>query len=78
MVKKFKTKNSLTEQYTSRLIKVIKTDKNKAITLLYNQILKTWKNKRTIYVCGNGGSAGNANHIANDLIFAAGKKIKKV
>ena len=77
MVKKFKTKNSLTEQYTSRLIKVIKTDKNKAITLLYNQILKTWKNKRTIYVCGNGGSAGNANHIANDLIFAAGKKNKK-
>ena len=77
MVKKFKTKNSLTEQYTSRLIKVIKTDKNKEITLLYNQILKTWKNKRTIYVCGNGGSAGNANHIANDLIFAAGKKNKK-
>ena len=44
---------------------------------MYNQILKTWKNKKTIYVCGNGGSAGNANHIANDLIFAAGKKNKK-
>ena len=77
MVKKFKKKNSLTEQYISRLIQVIKTDKNKEINLLYNQILKTWKNKKTIYVCGNGGSAGNANHIANDLIFAAGKKNKK-
>ena len=77
MVKKFKKKDSLTEQYISRLIQVIKTDKNKEINLLYNQILKTWKNKKTIYVCGNGGSAGNANHIANDLIFAAGKKNKK-
>ena len=77
MVKKFKKKNSLTGQYIPRLIQVIKTDKNREINLLYNQILKTWKNKKTIYVCGNGGSAGNANHIANDLIFAAGKKNKK-
>ena len=29
MLKKLKIKNSLTEQYSSRLIKVIKTDKDK-------------------------------------------------
>ena len=77
MVKKIKTKNFLTEQYSSRLIKVLKIDKDKEITQLYNKIFEVWKKNKTIYVCGNGGSAGNANHIANDLIFAAGKKNKK-
>ena len=68
MLKKLKIKNSLTEQYSSRLIKVIKTDKDREINLLYNKIFKAWKKNKTVYVCGNGGSAGNANHIANDLI----------
>ena len=77
MVKKIKTKNFLTEQNSSRLIKVLKIDKDKEITQLYNKIFEVWKKNKTIYVCGNGGSAGNANHIANDLIFAAGKKNKK-
>ena len=77
MIKKIKTKNLLSEQYSSRLIKVLKVDKDKEITLLYNKIFEVWKKNKTVYVCGNGGSAGNANHIANDLIFAAGKKNKK-
>ncbi len=77
MLKKLKIKNFLTEQYSSRLIKVIKTDKDREINLLYNKIFKAWKKNKTVYVCGNGGSAGNANHIANDLIFAAGKKNRK-
>ena len=77
MIKKIKTKNLLSEQYSSRLIKVLKVDKDKEITLLYNKIFEVWKKNKTVYVCGNGGSAGNANHIANDLIFAAGKKNRK-
>ena len=77
MVKKLKIKNFLTVQYSSRLIKVIKTDKDREINLLYNKIFKVWKKNKTVYICGNGGSAGNANHIANDLIFAAGKKNRK-
>ena len=31
-----------------------------------------WKNKQTIYICGNGGSAGNANHLTNDFTYGAG------
>jgi D-sedoheptulose 7-phosphate isomerase len=31
------------------------------------QTFKTaWDNKKTIYLCGNGGSAGNAIHLASD------------
>ena len=39
---------------------------------LYKELLISWKNKKNIFLCGNGGSAGNANHIANDLIYGAG------
>jgi D-sedoheptulose 7-phosphate isomerase len=33
---------------------------------------KAWRERRTIYLCGNGGSAGNANHLANDFLYGAG------
>ena len=36
-------------------------------------IVNVWKNGFTIYICGNGGSATNANHIANDLIYGVNK-----
>lgn len=29
--------------------------------------------KAQVFVCGNGGSAANANHWANDLLYGAGK-----
>ncbi len=31
-----------------------------------------WMSGNTIYLCGNGGSAGNAVHLANDLLYGAG------
>jgi len=33
-----------------------------------------WDSKNTIFLCGNGGSAGNAIHLANDFIYGAGVK----
>ena len=32
-------------------------------------IKKTWIEDRQVFICGNGGSAGNAMHIANDYIY---------
>ena len=77
MKKKNIQNQKLVDQYAERLIKTIKLEKYNKINLLYKKIFETWKKGKTIYICGNGGSAGNANHIANDLIFAAGKKNKK-
>mgnify|MGYP000854716388 FL=1 len=37
-------------------------------------ILSAWKTDNTIYLCGNGGSAANAIHVANDMTYGAGKK----
>tara|TARA_B100000886_G_scaffold283409_1_gene207702 strand:- start:8094 stop:9422 length:1329 start_codon:yes stop_codon:yes gene_type:complete len=42
------------------------------INLLCKDLYIAWENKKQIYICGNGGSAANAIHLANDLIFGAG------
>jgi D-sedoheptulose 7-phosphate isomerase len=31
-----------------------------------------WRLEKSVYFCGNGGSAGNAIHLANDFIYGAG------
>lgn len=33
-------------------------------------------NKRRVYICGNGGSAGNAVHLANDFLYGISPKGK--
>ena len=64
----------LIEKYKKN-ISILLNDKslNNKIQYLSKKLLVTWKNNNSIYICGNGGSAGNANHIANDLIYGAGK-----
>ncbi len=51
-------------------------DENKIIRLT-KTLVKYWKSKKNIFICGNGGSAANANHICNDLIYGISKKNKK-
>ena len=42
------------------------------IGILANKLRKVWKRKGTVFICGNGGSAANAIHIANDLHYGTG------
>ena len=42
------------------------------IEKLANHLLRCWKSEKNIFICGNGGSAANAIHIANDLHYGAG------
>lgn len=42
------------------------------VSELANKLRKVWKEKGTVYICGNGGSAANAIHIANDLHYGSG------
>ena len=34
-----------------------------------NNFLELWKNNKQLFICGNGGSAGNAIHLANDYLY---------
>ena len=40
------------------------------IELLSLELQQTWGERRQVFICGNGGSAANALHMANDFITA--------
>lgn len=35
---------------------------------------KCWKDGHRVFLCGNGGSAGNAIHLANDFLYGIAKQ----
>jgi D-sedoheptulose 7-phosphate isomerase len=41
---------------------------------LAQDLLRAWQDKRQVFLFGNGGSAANANHIANDMIYGVSKQ----
>jgi D-sedoheptulose 7-phosphate isomerase len=42
------------------------------VPVLAEALRECWARGNTVYLCGNGGSAGNAIHLANDLLYGAG------
>jgi len=42
------------------------------VVSLAEELRNAWIDSKTIYFCGNGGSAGNATHLANDFLYGAG------
>ena len=51
---------------------MLQSNKSEAIEKLAYELRKAWLDGRNIYICGNGGSAANAIHIANDLHYGIG------
>lgn len=63
--------------YKKKLIKILNSDSFNKVPGLVNDIKKTKITKNKIFICGNGGSAANAMHIANDLTYGAGASTGK-
>lgn len=61
--------------YASRLGAVLATTDWEILRPLADALLDAWKNRRQVFVAGNGGSGGNANHIANDFIYPVSKRM---
>jgi D-sedoheptulose 7-phosphate isomerase len=62
------------KEYTDKLLNSLLHETMSRISLLGNALLLAWREGHSIYICGNGGSAGNAIHLANDFIYGVGKK----
>ena len=60
--------------YASRLQGVLATTDWSKVSLLASDMLRCWREKRQVFLCGNGGSAGNAIHLANDFLYGVAKK----
>ena len=65
--------NSIKENSTI-LEKLIKKDVliNKTVNLFYRAL----KNKKKILICGNGGSAADAQHLAAEMLVRLSQKIE--
>ncbi len=63
--------------YGKRLSGALLAADEEKITALCHSLLAAWKNGNQFFLCGNGGSAGNAVHIANDMIYGIDRKSGK-
>jgi D-sedoheptulose 7-phosphate isomerase len=62
----------LITEYSARLSAALAMPAIKQVPQLAQAFKTAWDSKKTIYLCGNGGSAGNAIHLANDFLYGAG------
>lgn len=44
---------------------------------LSDRLMTAWKEKRQVFIFGNGGSAGNAIHLANDYLYGISRQMGK-
>jgi D-sedoheptulose 7-phosphate isomerase len=64
----------LIKDYSLRLQEVLENSDWSSVNLLAQDMLRCWKERRQVFLCGNGGSAGNAVHLANDFLYGIAKK----
>ena len=59
--------------YSRRLQEVLLTADWFGVSQLAQAMLESWQQGRRVFLCGNGGSAGNAIHLANDFLYGIAK-----
>lgn len=64
--------NLIIDAYRQNLVNSLTSPGMKQVPILAYALLSAWKSGNQIYLCGNGGSAGNAIHLANDFLYGAG------
>ena len=73
-MKKDHSPSDLILDYSSRLQALLEASDWSSVNLLAQDMLRCWREKRQVFFCGNGGSAGNAIHLANDFLYGIAKK----
>jgi len=65
--------DSVFVSYTSRFAKVLETYDWNLVEPLFAALENCRKERRQVFLCGNGGSAANALHLANDFLYGISK-----
>jgi D-sedoheptulose 7-phosphate isomerase len=61
--------------YQHRLTEAINQIPLSAVEQLAQALFHAWQSNSQVFLFGNGGSAANANHLANDLIYGISKQL---
>ena len=65
------------KRYTADLNRIMAEFDWSPVQALAEELLDCWKTGRQVFICGNGGSAANAIHIANDCLYGISKTVGK-
>ena len=63
------------DSYTQDLVRQIEKLQNFQLQPLFEALYTCLEERRQVFIIGNGGSGGNANHIANDFLYPISKKM---
>lgn len=66
--------SGLFRDYAERLSATLRGFDWSPVETLAADLLDCWRTGRQVFICGNGGSAGNANHLANDFMYPLSKR----
>lgn len=69
----FPTPGKLFGDYAKRLSAALEAFDWAPVEKLAYELRDCWQTGRQVFFIGNGGSGGNANHLANDFIYALSK-----
>jgi D-sedoheptulose 7-phosphate isomerase len=65
--------SALFSDYSERLSAALKAFDWAPVERLAHDLLDCWHSGRQVFLAGNGGSGGNANHLANDFLYPVSK-----
>ncbi len=64
------------DNYFNKLSSYFNSEILISIEKLAEDLTKIWQSNNQLFICGNGGSAANAIHIANDLHYGLAQSVK--
>lgn len=73
-MKKFTEFRDFSADYLCRLKVALDKIPHEPLEELARALLRAWTEKRHLFIFGNGGSAGNAIHLANDFLYGISKQ----
>jgi D-sedoheptulose 7-phosphate isomerase len=68
------TEKAFFANYAERLTATLAEADWRSVVPLAQAMLQCWRLGRQVFLCGNGGSAGNAIHLANDFLYGIAKR----
>jgi D-sedoheptulose 7-phosphate isomerase len=60
--------------YHAKLSRTLSETETDTIELLVERLRDVWASGRQLFLCGNGGSASNATHLATDFLYGIDRK----
>lgn len=66
------------QQYAQKTAKLFEEFNWTALEPLAQAIQRRWREGKKVFLCGNGGSAANATHLANDFIYGVSPRGKAI